>query len=53
MRKVYAVIILLCLVFFIGGWLSIKFAWMTREQYFAWAGIVGGLASVAGLLALT
>lgn len=30
-----------------------KLEWVDRDDYFAWAGIVGGLASVAGLLALT
>lgn len=30
-----------------------KFEFVTKDDYFAYAGIVGGLASVAGLLALT
>ena len=53
MRKAYAVIILACIVYFIGGWIAAKFGVVTRDDYFAYAGIVGGLASVAGLLALT
>jgi len=41
------------MVYFIGGWIAVKFGIVTRDDYFAYAGIVGGLASVAGLLALT
>jgi hypothetical protein len=53
LRKVYALIILVCMVYFIGGWIAVKFDFVTRDDYFAYAGIVGGFASVAGLLALT
>lgn len=53
MRKLYALIILVCIVYFGGGWIAVKLDWVTRDDYFAYAGIVGGLASVAGLLALT
>ena len=53
MRKLYAVIILVCMAYFIGGWIAVKFGLVTRDDYFAYAGIVGGFASVAGLLALT
>ena len=53
MRKLYAVIILVCIAYFVGGWIAVKFALVTRDDYFAYAGIVGGFASVAGLLALT
>jgi hypothetical protein len=41
------------MVYFIGGWFAVKFDIVTRDDYFAYAGIVGGLATVAGLLALT
>jgi hypothetical protein len=37
----------------LGGWFAIHFNLFTKEDYFAYAGIVGGLASVAGLFALT
>jgi hypothetical protein len=53
LRKLYALIILVCIVYFGGGWIAVKLDWVTRDDYFAYAGIVGGLASVAGLLALT
>lgn len=53
MRKLYALAILVCIAYFVGGWISTKLGWVPREDYFAYAGIVGGLASVAGLLALT
>lgn len=53
MRRIFAVIILLCIVYFLGGWIAVSFDWLKKEDYFAYAGIVGGLASVAGLFALT
>jgi hypothetical protein len=53
LRKLYAGIILVCLVYFIGGSIALKFDLVTRDEYFAYAGIVGSLATVAGLLALT
>ena len=53
MRKIFAGIILFCIAYFFGGWFGISFGWLSKEEYFAYAGIVGGLASVAGLFALT
>jgi hypothetical protein len=53
MRKVFGVVIFLCIVYFLGGWIAISLKWLKKDDYFAYAGIVGGLASVAGLLALT
>lgn len=53
MRKLFAAIILLCIAYFLGGWIGTSFGWLSKEEYFAYAGIVGGLASVAGLFALT
>lgn len=53
MRKLYAGIIFICMIYFIGGWIAVNINLATRDDYFAYAGIVGGLASVAGLLALT
>lgn len=41
------------MVYFIGGWFAVRFDIVSRDDYFAYAGIVGGLATVAGLLALT
>lgn len=53
MRRIFAVVILLCIVYFLGGWIAVSFDWLKKDDYFAYAGIVGGLASVAGLFALT
>ena len=53
MRKIFSGIILLCIAYFLGGWIGISFGWLSKEEYFAYSGIVGGLASVAGLFALT
>lgn len=52
-RKIYTIVILACVAYFVGGWIAAKLGLVTRDDYFAYAGVVGGLASVAGLLALT
>lgn len=53
MRRVIAIIILLCISYFIGGYMAVHFEWITNDQYLTYAGIVGGLASVAGLFSFT
>jgi hypothetical protein len=53
MRRVFAIIIVLCLAYFLGGWIVVYLGRLSRDTYFTYAGIVGGLASVAGLFALT
>lgn len=53
MRRIFAIVIVLCILYFIGGWVGVYAEWITKDSYFAYAGIVGGLASVAGLFALT
>lgn len=53
MRRVFAAIILLCIVYFLGGWIAVHFEWISSQTYFSYAGIVGGLASVVGLLSFT
>jgi hypothetical protein len=41
------------MAYFIGGWFAVRYDIVSRDDYFAYAGIVGSLATVAGLLALT
>ncbi len=53
MRRIFAVVILLCIAYFLGGWIAVSLNLLNKDDYFAYAGIVGGLASVAGLFALT
>lgn len=53
MRRLFAIIILLCIIYFLGGWVAVWVGLLDRSDYFTYAGIVGGLASVAGLFALT
>jgi len=53
MRRLFTIIILLCIAYFLGGWIAVHFGVVSRDDYFAYAGIVGGLASAAGLFALT
>ncbi len=51
MRKVIAVVVILCLAYFVIGWVAMYFGMVDREKYFAYTGLVGGVASVAGLIA--
>ncbi len=51
-RALLVTLILLCFAYFIGGALAIKLQWLTKETYLTFAGIVGGLASVVGLISL-
>lgn len=53
MRRLFAVVILLCVTYFLGGWLAVYLGWLPKDIYFAYAGLVGGLASVTGLFTLT
>lgn len=53
MRRIIAIIILLCIGYFIGGYVAVQFQLITNDQYLTYAGIVGGLASVAGLFSFT
>jgi len=53
MRRLFAIIILLCMVYFLGGWIGIHLGWLSENEYFAYASIVGGLASASGLISLT
>jgi hypothetical protein len=41
-----------CLLYFVGGGIAVLARWLTTERYVAVGGIVGGLASVLGLLSL-
>jgi len=52
MRKYATFVILFCVLYFLGGWFAVQFGIFDDQKYFAYAGIVGGLASVAGLVAL-
>jgi len=53
MRRIFAIVILLCVAYFIGGWVAVHFEFLDKNTYFSYAGIVGGLASVIGLLSFT
>jgi len=53
MRKLFVVVIILCVAYFIAGWIGVYLKFLSKEEYFSYAGILGGLASVAGLFALT
>lgn len=53
MRRAFVVLILLCIAYFLCGWVGVSRNWIPKDTYFQYAGVVGGLASVAGLVALT
>jgi hypothetical protein len=53
MRKFFAVVILFCFLYFLGGWICVQLSFLSREDYFAYSGIVGSFATVVGLFALT
>jgi len=53
MRKAFAIVILLCIAYFIGGWIAVYFGLFDKNSYFSYAGVVGALASVVGLLSFT
>lgn len=49
MKRIFAIVILLCIAYFIGGYAAVKFGLINQEQYLSYAGFIGGIASVAGL----
>lgn len=49
MKKISIGIIVLCVLYFLGGWTGTFFDVITKEQYLSYAGLFGGLASVVGL----
>lgn len=49
MKRIFTISILLCIVYFIGGYAAVLFGLIAQEQYLSYAGFVGGIASVAGL----
>ena len=53
MSRVFAIIILLCIGYFIGGWVAVYYSWILESTYFSYASIVGGLASVVALFSFT
>jgi hypothetical protein len=53
MRRLFAFLILGCIAYFVLGWGAVYFEWLPKDTYLTYAGIVGGLASVLGLLAFT
>ncbi len=50
LRKIFAIIILLSICYFLGGWIAVQYGVLEKEVYFSFAGIVGALASITGLL---
>jgi hypothetical protein len=53
MRRISAIVILLCITYFIVGWIAVLLGVFDKYLYFSYAGFVGAIASVVGLLSLT
>jgi hypothetical protein len=53
MRKLFTIMILLCLGYFVAGGAALYRHLMSKDTYLTYATVVGGLASIAGLVALT
>lgn len=51
-RRLFLLVIALCVAYFVLGWIAAYFGWLTRDNYLLYAGFVGSLASVIGLVSL-
>lgn len=52
LRRLFQLVIALCVAYFVLGWIASYFGWLTRDNYLLYAGFVGSLASVVGLVSL-
>lgn len=50
MKKIIITLILLCILYFVGGFIAVKLSWIDNSTYNQFASIAGGLASILGLL---
>ncbi|MBD8877444.1 hypothetical protein [Roseibium polysiphoniae] len=53
MKKISAIIIIICLIYFVVGFAAVQFSIVSNDFYLKYAGVVGGLASVIGLISFT
>ncbi|MED4441682.1 hypothetical protein P9299_00970 [Bacillus cereus] len=51
MKKILLVVITGCLFYFIGGFFAVKFGWLDNDSYTSWTALVGGVATICGLIA--
>jgi len=51
MKKVLITIVLLAIAYFIVGFIAVKLDWLGETTYYNFSAIIGGAASVSGLLA--
>ena len=50
--RAVASLVILCLLYFVAGGIATLAGWLPTQAYLSMAGVVGGLASVLGLIAL-
>lgn len=53
MKKIFAIVILLCVIYFIVGWFLVYLEIFNENSYIQYASIVGALASITGLFSFT
>lgn len=52
-KRILIWIVVLAICYFLFGYLAVQFTWFDKEIYLTLSAIIGGLASVSGLLAFT
>ena len=52
MKKLLIIFIVLCIAYFVIGYIAVRSGWLTHNSYITYASIAGGLASVIGLISL-
>ena len=50
MKKLIVLIVLFSIIYFVAGFTAVLVGWFPRDTYLTFSGIIGGLASVCGLL---
>ncbi|MED1105012.1 hypothetical protein [Bacillus paramycoides] len=54
MKKIILItVISLCLLYFMGGFIAVKFEFLSNEVYNSYVTLVGGIATICGLFAFT
>lgn len=51
MKRILLIIILLGVLYYIAGFISVQIGWLNSNTYNSWSTIVGGIATLSGLIA--
>ncbi|WP_422118125.1 hypothetical protein ACORE2_29520 (plasmid) [Bacillus thuringiensis] len=52
-RKIIFFLITICLIYFIAGFVAVKFEWISSSTYNSYTTLAGGIATICGLYAFT